>query len=303
MPSTGTPCPLCGGEARRDFEKNGYDIFRCRACKLAYVHPIPSDEELAAQYDDHDWFGWTSINRSSGVRSQAAADTLPAQAIKANAEYLEFAERRLGGPGRLLDVGCGNGPMLLCARERGWDVVGLETSKWAVQFCREALDLDVRRGVLEGNSLDPASFDLVTAIGSVEHMPRPVESLRVAGTLVRRGGLVAIAVPNDNALPRHLLGKEWRNFVPPSHLWYFNRRNIVMALEKAGLRAVHIENRSLRPREWRAIDRESTIAPAAETGGAIRTNDPKEMAKRVVRMPLQWLWMMESLRVWSVPAS
>ncbi len=297
------PCPLCGQPTRHRFTKNGYDIVRCTGCRLAHVEPIPSDEALAGIYDGEDFYEYTPIGRSTTIDATSAERTLPAGVVKGCDELLADAQGRLGRKGSLLEIGCGNGGLLMRGREHGWDVHGLETSQWAVEFDRGTLGLDVRRGVLEGNPYAGELFDVLVAIHSLEHMPRPVASLREARKLVAPGGLFFVSVPNDEALPRRLLGHKWRVFVPPSHLWYFNRRNLTEALRQAGFRVVHADTRTLKPGEWRddSLDTTRGDLPSAAETGLIDPGSPREVVKRMIRAPLQWLWLLESLNVWAVP--
>jgi SAM-dependent methyltransferase len=71
-------------------------------------------------------------------------------------------------PGRVLDVGCGEGADAVWLAGRGWDVTGLEVSGVALErAARHAADagIDVRwvhAGLVEA-ALPPASFDLVSA--------------------------------------------------------------------------------------------------------------------------------------------
>jgi SAM-dependent methyltransferase len=71
-------------------------------------------------------------------------------------------------PGRVLDVGCGEGADAVWLAGRGWDVTGLEVSGVALErAARHAADagVDVRwvhAGLVEA-ALPPASFDLVSA--------------------------------------------------------------------------------------------------------------------------------------------
>lgn len=44
-------------------------------------------------------------------------------------------------PGRLLDVGCGDGYWLYLMRKHGWEVTGVEISSQAALFSREQYDL------------------------------------------------------------------------------------------------------------------------------------------------------------------
>ena len=45
---------------------------------------------------------------------------------------------------RLLDVGCSVGATLLAARQRGWEAVGVDVSRDAVDFCQSCIGREVR---------------------------------------------------------------------------------------------------------------------------------------------------------------
>jgi SAM-dependent methyltransferase len=71
-------------------------------------------------------------------------------------------------PGRVLDVGCGEGADAIWLARRGWDVTGLDVSGVALErAARHAADAGVvvrwvHAGLAEAG-LPPASFDLVSA--------------------------------------------------------------------------------------------------------------------------------------------
>lgn len=302
---TSTRCPNCGAATRHAFQKNGYDLARCTRCRLEFVDPIPDDETLRAQYDDEAWFDWTSVSRSDAdIESLRSSDkALPASQRRAYDEILAEAEARLGGKGSLLDIGCGNGPLLLRARDRGWDPHGLETSEWAVGFDREVLGLDVRRGVLEDHPYDGERFDLVTMIHSLEHMPRPVESLKAVHSLLTDRGIVRVEVPNHSSLGRRIHRRNWRAYVPPSHLWYFARNSLVDTLRAGGFETLAVDNRGFAPGIWKtsptAGGHDDVDAPQPGDGAGTGAGSPKQMVKKYMRAPLQRLWLLDNLGAWA----
>lgn len=81
------------------------------------------------------------------------------------------------GPGtRLIEVGCGNGSLLVRAKERGADAVGITISPEQVALCR---DRGVDARLLDYRDLDGAWFgryDAVIANGPVEHFVQPADA-------------------------------------------------------------------------------------------------------------------------------
>jgi cyclopropane-fatty-acyl-phospholipid synthase len=87
----------------------------------------------------------------------------------------EYIAERIGiGPGRrLLDLGCGWGPLLDFARKRGGDGVGVTLSSAQAESCRRH-GLDVH--VIDVRDIDRntfGGFDAVASLGAFEHFCSP----------------------------------------------------------------------------------------------------------------------------------
>ena len=76
---------------------------------------------------------------------------------------------------RILDIGCGWGPMLNAIRDRGGHGVGFTLSDKQVEYCRkrglEALFVDWK----DANMSDYPAFDGIVSIGALEHFCSPDE--------------------------------------------------------------------------------------------------------------------------------
>ncbi len=115
---------------------------------------------------------------------------------------LELVCDRLGlQPGmRLLDVGCGWGPLVVhAARVRGVEVVGLVRSAERADVVRRKLDqagvadrAEVRLGDLD--AVEDGPFDAVAAIESIEHVEESelLACFRLVQQLLRPGGRLAL---------------------------------------------------------------------------------------------------------------
>jgi cyclopropane-fatty-acyl-phospholipid synthase len=91
----------------------------------------------------------------------------------------EYVARQVGiGPGRrLLDLGCGWGPLLAYVRERGGVGVGVTLSRRQLASCRRH-DLDVH--LLDAREIDRGrfgGFDAVASLGAFEHFSSPEDYL------------------------------------------------------------------------------------------------------------------------------
>ncbi len=111
---------------------------------------------------------------------------------------LESALAWLGAPdrGRLLDIGCGNGPLLQAmGRLRpGWTLAGAEQSATV----RNRILALPGVTLFHAGPLDELApgFDLVSMVHVLEHVAHPVAFLRQAARLLAPGGVLLIQVPS-----------------------------------------------------------------------------------------------------------
>ena len=136
---------------------------------------------------------------------------------------------------RWLDFGCGMGGLVdHCRRELGVDAVGHEEG-WAADQAR-------RRGLptLDEDELraQEGTFDVVTAIEVMEHIPDPVEALRAIRRLLRPGGLLFLTT--GNAQPHRGRIDRWAYVIPEIHVSFFEPRTMATAMERAGFRAQYV---------------------------------------------------------------
>ena len=239
------PCNLCGGWDRQELypaaeRRNGHGpgsdlyactstaygvcgpIVKCRRCGLVYQSPVPSSDEIVDAYDD-------VIDKRYEEERSGRIETFRRD--------LAAVERHERG-GRLLDVGCHLGLFLDVARARGWQVAGVEPSRWSVERARER-GLDVRHGTLETSGFPPGSFDVVTMWDVVEHVADPLAELRRIHRVLRPNGVLALCTMNVDALFPRLAGRRWPWYMQ-MHLVYFSRRTLHNMLTKAGFRVVEM---------------------------------------------------------------
>ncbi|MGE0031051.1 MAG: bifunctional 2-polyprenyl-6-hydroxyphenol methylase/3-demethylubiquinol 3-O-methyltransferase UbiG [Steroidobacteraceae bacterium] len=123
-----------------------------------------------------------------------------------NPARLDYIEARAGLAGRrVLDVGCGGGLLAEGMARRGARVTGIDLAPGALEVARlHALEsgvaVDYRLVAAESLAdAEPASFDLVTCLEMLEHVPDPPAVVAALARLVRPGGDVVCSTINRNA--------------------------------------------------------------------------------------------------------
>jgi len=212
-------CLVCGQtHAEPRFVQRGYPVFRCTGCGLEYVAPIPSPGELAEFYD----------------RSYAVPLELYAAAGERNAARIADLERWCPKRGRLLELGASYGHSLALARERGWDVVGVELSPTASEYARAHFGLSVFNCDLADVPLADGSFDAVIMWHVLEHVRNPKDQLMRLATLLKPGGVLGLRVPNIASFGARVAGEWWPWMCPPAHLWFFSPTTLPRLLRDCG---------------------------------------------------------------------
>jgi len=221
-------CDLCGSQeahlAYRVRDTNygtpgPFSIVRCSRCELVYLNPRPVAAELPAAYPETCYHPFRAVFSATSVA--------PGSVQWKRAQRLTPASR----PGRVLDVGCGDGLFLSAMQKLGWACVGIEPNRKAVEFAHTRLQLDVKEGDLFAIN-DELEFDLITMWDVLEHIPSPTHALRHANMLLAPDGRLVLSVPNWDSFERQLFRERWIALDAPRHLYHFSSRTITRLLRK-----------------------------------------------------------------------
>jgi 2-polyprenyl-6-hydroxyphenyl methylase/3-demethylubiquinone-9 3-methyltransferase len=106
---------------------------------------------------------------------------------------------------RTLDVGCGGGILADSMARKGADVLGIDLSTKALKVAQlHALEaqtprVNYREISAEGLAAEsPGSFDVVTCMEMLEHVPDPASVVKACSDLVKPGGWVFFSTLNRN---------------------------------------------------------------------------------------------------------
>jgi 2-polyprenyl-6-hydroxyphenyl methylase / 3-demethylubiquinone-9 3-methyltransferase len=105
---------------------------------------------------------------------------------------------------RVLDVGCGGGILSEAMAGLGAEVTGIDLSDQALQVAQLHLleskaNVTYRKVAVEELAREqPASFDVITCMEVLEHIPQPAEHVRACVQMLRPGGHAVFATINRN---------------------------------------------------------------------------------------------------------
>lgn len=140
---------------------------------------------------------------------------------------------------RVLDVGCGGGVLSDAMARRGAQVLGIDLASKPLKVAQlHALEagtraVEYREVAAEALAAEtPATFDSVTCMEMLEHVPDPAAIVRACATLVKPGGWVFFSTLNRNPKSflfaivgaEHVLNllpkgtHEYARFIKPSEL-------------------------------------------------------------------------------------
>ncbi len=119
---------------------------------------------------------------------------------------LDYVERGAGGLAgkRVLDVGCGGGILSESMALRGAQVTGIDMGEMPLRVAElhtleSGAEVEYRLVPVETLALEqPDSFDVVTCMEMLEHVPDPASVVDACARLVRPGGTVFFSTLNRN---------------------------------------------------------------------------------------------------------
>jgi len=186
-------CPACDAasvEAIDDWViAPGQKAMACRACGILFTYPPPPPETLQRYYGSEGH--WQSTHAAKRAKAQTKTKRGAPALLALLDRYFPATQPRSGA--RVFDFGCGFGAWLNSFQDRGWITFGLEPSTDAAFIRHERLT----------SIPSDASFDLVIVWHVLEHLPRPLDTLRALAAALAPGGHVLVSVPRVDTLAVH----------------------------------------------------------------------------------------------------
>lgn len=204
---------------------------KCTNCNLQYISPRLDQTSLSNLYDSEyhskTVSGAYNVNESVSVHEYSM--------------FKSYLLKLLPAGGGVLDVGCGVGNMLQQLREHSqYSSKGIEISKEAAAKASQN-GHNVFQGNLIQANFEDESFDAIYLLYVLEHVDNPAEILKEIYRILKKNGILLLAVPNyrylriafDNFISRTFFKKS-STLHPEEHLQNFTPTTLKMFIKKAG---------------------------------------------------------------------
>ncbi len=224
-------CPVCG---KNDFSlfletkdyfltQEDFSVDQCRNCGFVFTNPIPGSSELSKYYDSTDYLSHT-------------ADTFSftGQVYKlfrnANIKNKFVLVNNKAKGKTILDIGCGTGELMNYFKKKGWDVRGVEPNHSARSFASKKYGIAVydESGL---NKFEESSFDVISMWHVLEHVPDLNGRMNQLKKLLKKDGLLVIALPNLDSPDAIKYGPKWAGLDVPRHLYHFTKNTFELLLK------------------------------------------------------------------------
>lgn len=230
-------CPFCESREYKKIynERGALGIVSCQKCNLIYVNPRLKEPEKIYWGNIDKYFKEAKLIFEGRARHHR------------DSNYIEDLKliHKYKPTGEFLDVGTNMGFFLRNAKNRGWNLYGVEPSPSLSEAARKYFGLNVKTAFLENAGFKDDFFDVVTMTDVFEHVSDPGGVLTEARRILKPDGIIFIKVPNGNFnlfkfnLAR-ITGRltDYDLFDSYEHVVHYSDRTIRLMLKKYGFKTI-----------------------------------------------------------------
>lgn len=230
--------------------KDSFSYFQCPSCETLQIRNVPTD--LSRFYPDN--YGaynvaFTRKPHKDGIRNRIR--------IWRNRLYLDqrriyslflkkvfpfyedipafFEGVKIDSRTKILDVGCGDGDLLLKLASIGFrNLTGVEPfQKDPVKSFGGVRIVNCRLEQMQGQ------FDFIMLHHVLEHMPNPHSALQSIHRLLPAGGVCLLRIPTVSSYAWKEYGVDWVQLDAPRHLYLFSMKSIEYLASRYGFRTIN----------------------------------------------------------------
>lgn len=199
---------------------------KCRTCNCIFLNPS-IDRNISRFY-------YVCLGKYRNSRELLKSDYLSDLTKKACNRKIEIIKSYLNNidQKKILDVGCGDGDILVRLFKQGANVTGLDIDEIQIDKNKETnQNVSWLCNDFYSQNFSDYKFDLITMWSYLEHEHRQKEVISKAHKILNGNGYLIIEIPNYSGLLRKVFGKFWPFYDPPFHVVHHSKNSIIYLLK------------------------------------------------------------------------
>ena len=234
-------CPICQSlnikmidkinSRAEDFE-NIFDLFLCRECGHRFVSKFPNEIFLNGLYENGSHYVIGQHEDGEIKKKEFIEKGFSNVNPNPNHWILKFVDLNIKG--NYLEIGPGLCNLYKTFVEEKWKCEGLELQKW----------INGPGIVHNFNEINVNKKDLIVMLDVLEHTIDPVKLIEKLSSFQKINGKLFLTFPNGDSFKSKIMKSNWPMVHPLSHLHFFSKKSIILALKKNGYEEILIKSYS-----------------------------------------------------------
>jgi len=229
-------CPVCGSpNSTLKFKAKDYTvsneqfhIVNCDACSLIYTNPRPAANEAGPYYHASAYISHSDTNEGIVNKLYHAVRKFTLQS------KLNWIEPDKKANKEILDIGCGNGHFLAAAKEKGWNINGLELDPETAARAAKLTGLTIAPSLVE--IAPEKQFQVITLWHVLEHVYELDDYFNFFKSRLNKDGKLLLALPNAASFDASYFEEYWAAYDVPRHIYHFTPATITALAGKYGFK-------------------------------------------------------------------
>jgi SAM-dependent methyltransferase len=240
-------CPICenlSGNILRNFKfslplgtalSDSYDLVECDRCGFIFADTISSQEQYnhyynsMSKYEDKKLSSGTGSNSFDQYRLQETARSI--SKIVKDHEAL------------ILDIGCGNGGLLSCLKELGYqNLTGMDPSPQCAKNIQDLGFKGISGDIFSSNEI--IQYDCIILSHVFEHLVNVKTAFKKILTLLKTGGVIYLEVPDASRYKEFYIVPFY--YFDIEHINHFDKNSLINLINQEHLCCLDVNSKNLR---------------------------------------------------------
>ena len=225
-------CLLCGNddtilkttEYKGYLEPDFFSIYHCSHCNTAFSMPRVDTSRIYDLIYHNKAETYTVLER---FYEEVKKEKYPIRYLIAEGGptfwSVYYAIRKMvkaSKKSNIIEIGSGLGYLTYALRKKGYNIIGLDISKEAVDnACSSFGDYYKCADVFDYSEEHKEVADVIILTEVIEHVENPIAFTKALVKILRKGGHIIMTSPNKSYYSPDIV---WASDIPPVHCWWFS---------------------------------------------------------------------------------